>query len=49
MYYSDRSDTSYEAGMGVTPSDFNIENGRFAGTSVGLKNQVEHSRSQLPG
>ncbi len=35
IYYSDKSESSVEDLMDVTPSNYNIPNGRFDGKSVG--------------
>ena len=35
--YSDKSESSVEEGMDITPSNYNMQNGRFDGKSQGLK------------
>lgn len=37
ILYSDRSESSIEALMDDTPSNYNIPNGRLAGKSLGIK------------
>lgn len=43
--YSDKSETSVEDLMDDTPSNYNIQNGRFEGKSLGLKALLLHARN----
>ena len=45
ILYSDKSETSVEALMDDTPSNYNIQNGRFEGKSLGLKALLLHARN----
>ena len=40
ILYSDKSETSVEAMMDDTPSNYNLQNGRFEGKSLGLKSLI---------
>jgi hypothetical protein len=40
ILYSDRSESSVDAMMDDTPSNYNIANGRFPGKSVGIKSSA---------
>jgi len=44
--YSDKSETSVEELMDDTPSNYNIQNGRFEGKSLGLKALLLHAKNQ---
>lgn len=45
ILYSDKSETSVEELMDDTPSNYNIQNGRFEGKSLGLKALLLHAKS----
>jgi len=45
ILYSDKSETSVEEMMDDTPSNYNIQNGRFEGKSLGLKALLLHAKS----
>ena len=45
ILYSDKSETSVEDLMDDTPSNYNIQNGRFEGKSLGLKALLLHARN----
>ena len=45
VLYSDKSETSVEDLMDDTPSNYNIQNGRFEGKSLGLKALLLHARN----
>ena len=40
--YSDRSESSVDAMMDDTPSNYNIPNGRLDGKSQGIKSMLQH-------
>ena len=44
ILYSDKSETSVEELMDDTPSNYNIQNGRFEGKSLGLKALLLHAK-----
>ena len=45
ILYSDKSETSVEDLMDDTPSNYNIQNGRFEGKSLGLKAMLLHAKN----
>ena len=45
ILYSDKSETSVEDLMDDTPSNYNIQNGRFEGKSLGLKALLLHAKN----
>lgn len=45
ILYSDKSETSVEDLMDETPSNYNIQNGRFEGKSLGLKAMLLHAKN----
>lgn len=45
ILYSDKSETSVEDMMDDTPSNYNIQNGRFEGKSLGLKALLLHAKN----
>ena len=45
ILYSDKSETSVEELMDDTPSNYNIQNGRFEGKSLGLKALLLHAKN----
>lgn len=45
ILYSDKSETSVDDLMDDTPSNYNIQNGRFEGKSLGLKALLLHAKN----
>jgi hypothetical protein len=47
IIYSDKSDSSIEEMMGDTPSNYNMQNGRLDGKSLGLKAILLQAQKQM--
>jgi hypothetical protein len=47
IIYSDKSDSSIEEMMGDTPSNYNMQNGRLDGKSLGLKAILMQAQKQM--